>query len=811
VTFSLPYDPEDPEPYAGTLRLLEELERAGEDSPLQEPPAFLPPDGPFTSLLFSRTPHTPSPVGLEFVEASTPADEVHWAIGAIRRLLEQGTSSATVAVLCRDMGRYAPLLEEVCRRYHVPFSTEQGPPLAASPLVHACLAPLYAARDRLDRQSLVELGTSTYLARHNQHARNLEVDRVLRDAGYLDETVCSPESAISRLVALRRRRGQSTDREESCLAALRPLLAAARSFARAGTLGNALALLSRYIDEFHLYRNGIGSGTSATVARDASAIASFQRIVEDLTADVSLLGMAAAATTPTSTISLLHQAMGGVSLSSRNRDAVSLLSFPEARGRRFDHVFIVGLNEGVCPARHPQHPLLTDADRQVLNGFWRRWRLLTSADRGKDEALLFRFAVSMAQKSLHLSCAAADEGGTPLLPSEYLEDILANPSFTLRHFGRQPAVPDLCRCTDQQELLSALLPIPATVPVRLAPLLNRIMSNGQRERERFTTPDMSSAACGPASGCMTRADILAELRRHFSTPMGNQFSPTLLEEYGRCPFRFFLHQLAGISPPQQLALDLVPAERGTLLHSLLQAFFEQAGCEGLLPLTGAAAETRLLERVADGVFARWEANHPLPHPLWQAEKRRALTLAASVIDAEAREASGLLPVAMEHRLSPLAVPSPDGSTIHLTGVMDRIDRSADGSHLRVVDYKLSRDKSRFVRLLKRDEMGVRSFQMPIYAAAAAKEFGQAAGAHCCDVTVRYWVIRGGCWEDARLQLSGSEGTFLDHSAEGMAQGGQENFFWRLWQVVEKMKGGHFAASPTECGFCPFTAICRLGN
>jgi hypothetical protein len=72
-------------------------------------------------------------------------------------------------------------------------------------------------------------------------------------------------------------------------------------------------------------------------------------------------------------------------------------------------------------------------------------------------------------------------------------------------------------------------------------------------------------------------------------------------------------------------------------------------------------------------------------------------------------------------------------------------------------------------------------------------------------------MRGGCWEETVLPLAGVKGEFLNLSPNALRQGNQDNFFWRVWQMVERMKGGLFQANPADCGYCPFSAICRLGD
>jgi hypothetical protein len=177
-----------------------------------------------------------------------------------------------------------------------------------------------------------------------------------------------------------------------------------------------------------------------------------------------------------------------------------------------------------------------------------------------------------------------------------------------------------------------------------------------------------------------------------------------------------------------------------------------------------------------------------------------------VVSKEANEDTALVPVAWEHSFTPLSITAPDGSTFQLTGTADRLDSSPSGEHVRVVDYKLSNDKTRYNRLLREEEMGVRSFQMPIYAAAAAREAEEKGGVTCSALEVRYWLVKGGEWTSAEFK-TGPAG-FLTREIPSQPPEDGTPFFWRVWQVITRIKGGIFPPTPTECSSCEFGGICR---
>ena len=88
-------------------------------------------------------------------------------------------------------------------------------------------------------------------------------------------------------------------------------------------------------------------------------------------------------------------------------------------------------------------------------------------------------------------------------------------------------------------------------------------------------------------------------------------SVSALETYARCPFRYFLTAILGLSvqdDPEQL-LTIRPRDRGTLLHMILHYFFSRLHREHRLPVRSQAQEPlrRLLTEVADihcATFAR---------------------------------------------------------------------------------------------------------------------------------------------------------------------------------------------------------------
>jgi ATP-dependent helicase/DNAse subunit B len=310
---------------------------------------------------------------------------------------------------------------------------------------------------------------------------------------------------------------------------------------------------------------------------------------------------------------------------------------------------------------------------------------------------------------------------------------------------------------------------------------------------------------------MNRHDILSELRAFYESPEGNIFAPTSLEEYGCCPFRYFLKRVVGLAPLEKPDMELEVKDEGTLVHEILQAFFQRLKTEGKLPLTGAAGEREVLQEESERVFARWEREKYTGEKLlWEIEKKRLQLILQAVIASEAAEEGGFIPSVFEFPFPPLEVESADGSKIRLKGKIDRMDVDRAAGAVRIVDYKMASSRQKYSNLLKKDRMGETSFQMPVYLLAASEAMKREFGISCQRMFARYWLLRKVIPLDKDLGGSGKE-DFTGFFSTGMEERrnlGDDNFLNRLCAKVENMKSGDFQITPRECEFCDFAAVCR---
>jgi RecB family exonuclease len=284
-------------------------------------------------------------------------------------------------------------------------------------------------------------------------------------------------------------------------------------------------------------------------------------------------------------------------------------------------------------------------------------------------------------------------------------------------------------------------------------------------------------------------------------------SPTSLERYASCPFSFFLGQVLGVDPlddPTDLE-EISGRDTGSLVHLAMERFIAERGIGKSPDEPWSPDDRRRLEEIAaaiaDSFVAEGRTGRPL---LWGVRWERLRRMLGDILDEDdiLRREWRSTPIAVEHAFGfdddPVVLDLGDGRQVAFRGVIDRIDRTDDGSLL-VVDYKTG---SRYgYDGLDDDITGRgRKLQLGVYALAARHD--QPAGA----VDPRYWFAGSGSGTPVLL------GRRFDDDAE-------RRFRDVVGTVLDGVVGGRFPANPGEerwdrsrylhdnCKWCDFDRVC----
>lgn len=283
----------------------------------------------------------------------------------------------------------------------------------------------------------------------------------------------------------------------------------------------------------------------------------------------------------------------------RRYGCVFVGSTDAARGMSFDIVFVPGLAEKLFPRKVIEDPILLDEQRGRISGS----DLLTQRDRIQAERLALKLAVGAASTRVHLSYPRIDvQQARPRVPSFYgLEALRASeghlPGFDkLMRRAEQtssgrlgwPAPANPAVAIDEAEYdLALLAPLIDADPETVAGTANYLLSTNQhlaralRSRSRRWLKRWT-----PSDGLVEPDDLAREaLAAH---QLGSRsFSPTALQNYAACPYRFFLQAVHRLQPREEpAAIEVIdPLTRGSLFHKVQYQVLTMLREAELLPLT----------------------------------------------------------------------------------------------------------------------------------------------------------------------------------------------------------------------------------
>lgn len=763
------------------------------------------------------------PVGTHVVYVSDAEEEARSATARILDAARQGTPLERMAVLYPSEVPYARLVTEQLDAAGIAYNGRAVKPLAER-LAGRWLLDLLALPDRrYSRPAVMNLLTGAPI--RDRDGRRIPAgawERVSRDAGIVHDRG-EWHDKLSRLAADLRHRADAeetedaprewlTDRHrsqaaraealEAFVAELFDRLAAARHHTTWQALTDwCRAALERYLgdervrDRWPEVERDAADRVEAALDRLAGLdhvdartdVATFRRTLElELDDDLGKVG------------EFGHGVLVGPTSMGLGVD--------------LDVVVVLGLAEGVLPTRPHEDSLLPDGERSACG----------------DELRLRGERVGVEHRHLLTALAASSDQRILVVPRGDLRRSLERvPSRWVaetvdrRHFdagdgdAADGAAGDGVGHTEVASFAQRVRTT-AFPPTRQEYGL-RALADVAGDRRRLAAHPL--VAADPAlrrgvelvsergRGDFTRFDgNIGDLAAHLTAPAeaDHAVSATRLESWLACPHAYFMEHVLRVEPvenPEEL-LEIDPAERGTIVHDVLQAWLDEQLVGGVpdpgQPWSDRARQRlrELAERYCDDAERRGVTGHRL---LWHRDRQRIIGDLMRFVDAddERRARHRLTPLVAEHPFGtadaahgPVAIELPDGRCVWARGRIDRVDRAgADG--LAVVDYKTG--SSAGYQDVKPHqpfgEDGTR-LQLAVYGLAARELAGGGPAEEAPAVTSTYWFVS-------------TRGEFKQH---GYAV--TDDVLGRLGQAValvtDGIAAGHFPPRPPKPEWRPFT-------
>jgi hypothetical protein len=767
VHVSLPYEP-GRSAFASLSRTADDLAAlaAGriEELPPRSAEYTAPALAQLERSLFEDVPPSAEPIGgaVRFLAGAGLRGTVELLGDHLLAELREGTAPEEVAVVVPSVERWREPLETVLASLEIPFAIESRVRLPATPLGHALLSLLEFTWAGGGRRELYGFMRSPYSGVSRSNVDFVEGrlrGRAVKDPQRVEEETERLREAP--LVALRELRDAESDLE-----GVRTLLA---SMTRAAY--------------------GLDSPPTGDQARlDLAAYGAASDLVDEL---------AALEVGRREILDALRRAdvrSGPTAAPGR----VAVLDLMRARTRRFDTVFVIGLEEGSLPRRARSSPFLDDDARSELGA------RLERPDPVSRDRYLFYTACTRPTRRLYLVRQAATDDGSPLEASPFWHDAAAvfAPEEVERATYRRP--------------LSQL-----TWPLESAPTERERL----RSLARLSSADESAplaSALADANGWRRRLDR-ARLAFTRQTRLENPaviaqlggrtvFGATELERFVDCSSAWLFERVVD---PKTIDAEADALLRGKIAHQTLYAFYSglprELGVERVTPGTLEPA-IRFLERCLDdalGTGVRIDLGDVAAAELREGLRRDL----DRFVRAEADSELSFLPRRFEvgfgtDRSAPELQRGLElGDGLFASGKIDRIDIAPMSAHGIVQDYKSG--KGSFSAKQIDDE---RRLQVPLYMLVLRDLAGIEPLGGVYKPLAGAGIARGMLRESSRGELPGFRSA--DYLDEEQFWGQVEAARERALDAARRIRRGDVRHDPKggECpSWCDLWTMCRVAR
>ncbi len=406
-----------------------------------------------------------------------------------------------------------------------------------------------------------------------------------------------------------------------------------------------------------------------------------------------------------------------------DQGGVTVVEMEETLGLNPGSLFFGGLGEDDLPGAKPADPILPDWVRKRLGmpdiDWWRDWQKFH----------LYR-TINSSLSPAWLSFPRT-RNGRPVLPTPLLDLEVENPK----------SEPDAVIYSEVEEQL-------------FWGKVQRLEGSFGREVVEFGD------------------DV--EVRERLNELFGSnrRLRVTALENYLRCPFRFYFYEVLGLVPAAEPVFEVDARLWGVVVHRVLAGVYEG----GAVPLEEIPARARrVLSEVAEELHLA---------PFWREVAERVFEnlLVKFVQTEEELRGSGFVPIESEARVSGRVAPD-----ILLEGRVDRIDRA--GERVRIIDYKSGGDD-----VTRKSVVEGRHIQLPVYAYLLL----QTEGFSKMEVeNLGIYRLR-----DFKVGWLAEKGVSVDFLVRNAVE--------RVREVVAAIRKGEFPPKPgdgSRCNFCELGFAC----
>ncbi|MBE6538488.1 MAG: hypothetical protein E7671_03380 [Ruminococcaceae bacterium] len=626
---------------------------------------------------------------VKLVKCTNVYEEAEAVCTEIAKLVRDGMRYRDIVILARNVQSYEGIIDNALEKADIPYFMSKGEDVTSIPLAKLLLCAL-RIKNNLWRTEDVITYIKTGLTGLDERSIDLFEQYIwkwsISGKAFLgDDWTMDPDSYSAE--PSERGRAVLDTVNMARRALISPLIVLFEKIDAAVTNEDICRAVFEYMEELSLSDKMRELAASAAQKGDAASASVTLRLYNTVLDVLGLLAETDCGEERYSSADFeqaLRIALAGTSLQNipTSCDEVTVGSASLLRADRPRCVIMIGVLDGVFPENVSDVGMLSDDEKQFLieNGI----ELSGGSDERASEELFYIYrAVSAPSEKLIMTYPASElQGGGELRPSLAFERTRLLLSTPVVDYSALPLSEKIWSEKTAFEYM----------PFADAELADTLKSYFEGKEEYSLRLDSLYTPI-----CDRECSVPSELSelifgRHMS------FSPSALEKYVKCHFDYWCEYVLKLRPDEKNIFRL--SDTGSLIHALLENFIRAVTDENGFNATLADDEIEEMLRELLRLYA--EANIP-EKDLKKEQVSHVLSkllhlsrLLAGSVTAELKK-SRFVPTFFELKISdkdenavkPMTISLPDGSTVSVRGIVDRVDLLKEGNdvYVKVVDYK----------------------------------------------------------------------------------------------------------------------------
>ncbi len=779
--------------------------------------------------LANRTESSPS---VQVVNVIGSQGELVFTCKAILHAVETtGHTFHEIGVVARTLEPYGLFLRRVFEEHRIPFCTTATLPLLEEPVAKLWWQLAGLREERYPWQALLNVVTSPYYRSPSVNGRSTHEHKHIWSQAIRHWRLMQGREDWERLAAVandpeaigdwQRKVGVPLEEAsvalQQCADVVGRLVADCQTLPESGSIGE-LTLAFEVLVNTHLSLLQ-EEPSSQMEERDQAHPASLAQAFEQVMTQLKQLDRVDVPVTWGAWVEVFRGALEGTRLPIPGQSPLGVQVFDAmaARGHVFRTVFVLGMNDQVFPRVVREDAFLRDGDRRVLAESL-GYKIDEKMNGFDEEALLFALLRHSARDRVYLVYQRADHKGRPLLPSPLLTECMREvPGCSESEISVPLRVAERVRIpyfspgeeTGQETRLRYLLQGRAIQTDSLEPSFWwKLFRHGLKA---VAALEKTSIGAGSFDGIMAVEGV------HWQELLSRGLSPTALERYAQCPFRYWMeHALRTRNVRELISREMPSRVWGELGHAILRHVYCYL-IEHQWPVSPIESVhlSSLIASTIDQVCEKYATHYGKGYVvLWERMKTQLGAVVSAMIEHDQQEYvdQAMVPVDCEIGAEgEIVSEAPGGSTaLKIHGRVDRVDRQFDGPRTRIVDYKFSgglatrTDEPDLVN----EALRGRRLQPPLYSLMSSLSLAGHSGEHSKEKMSPHPAVHAVEFRFIR-PLHPAPLAFSSFHSSIWATHTGDQLLRTIRRWIEGIRAGQFFVLPgSYCRDCSWSVACR---